>query len=99
MNVTSQKKNFLSRLLDRELVVRTGEGKHLFTFDGKKRSIKIRLRGADYEIPVWQLEEFLRTSQRSTMTVFQDYDKLPCGHDAGTVLNKDQQWVCTECGQ
>ncbi len=83
----------------RKFTVRSDDGKHLFTFDGQNQIIEIRMRGSTYQVPLWQLQEFLRTSQRDTLKVYKEYsDALPCGHEAGTV-EKGGKTVCAVCGK
>jgi len=82
------------------LKVKTDKGKHLFTFDPATRTIEIVERGQTFFIPMWLVDEHLRTSQRDTITVYSEpEEKIPCGHTHGTVLNAYMDRVCADCGK
>lgn len=92
---------------DRKLRVLTEEGQFLFAFVKETQSIEIRHEGQDYAIPMWLIQEHLRTSQRDTLRVYQSYEDndedhrmlLPCGHRAGTVMDAYMNKICSICGQ
>jgi len=85
---------------DRFIEVRTGQGKLLFRWNAARHEVEIRLDGQVFEIPIWQIEAHVRTSQRNLFTAYEiDMEILPCGHTGGTVLNADYQRVCRECGR
>jgi hypothetical protein len=80
------------------LKVKTDDGKHLFTYDPATRTIEINQRGHRFLIPLWLIEEHLRTSQRSLITVYaepDDKDTFPCGHK--WVLDAYLNQVCPVC--
>lgn len=84
----------------RHLKVKTPEGKFLFEFDASTRTITLAERGQVFSIPMWLIEEHLRTSQRDTLTIYGEpaEERLPCGHTEGTVLTSDLEKVCSVCG-
>lgn len=82
------------------LKVKADNGHHLLTYDPASRAIKIVERGIVYEIPLWLIEEHLRTSQRDILTIYGEVpENLPCGHTEGTVMNAYMDRVCAVCGQ
>ena len=85
----------------RTLKVKSDRGKHLLTFDPLTRTIEIVKRGETYLIPLWLIEEHLRTSQRDTITVYSETkeESLPCGHTEGTVMDAYYNHVCAVCNQ
>lgn len=84
----------------RPIRVVTGDGKFLFSYDPSTRTIEIKERGLVFKIPMWLIEEHLRTSQRDILRVYEEYEtSLPCGHTEGTVLDMNQNLVCPVCGQ
>lgn len=82
----------------RKIEIRSNDGRGiLFCYIPESESIEVKEGDTVYLIPLWHITEFSRASQRNVFTVYpQD---LPCGHEAGTVLDKNQCWVCAICGQ
>lgn len=74
-----------------------GDAGILFCYYPDTEAIEVKRGEFIYLIPIWQLHNFAKASLRNQ---FQAYtQELPCGHEAGTVFNIKQKWVCAICGQ
>ena len=81
--------------------IKTDEGKHLFSFDPATRTIEIVERGETFLIPMWLIEEHIRTSNLDKITVYAEPHEphTPCGHNQEWVLDAYLNKVCPICGQ